>query len=136
MSRIASMLAGTMLVLVGGASAQTACFGSNCLPPDAAGLGDEGFFDFYRGLWNFDVYRAQTQWNLVQTEPFERNAQCVATCRQDYFANLAVCQSVHGIPEENEDPANAQSRVNCADAMRQEEMRCISPYTLLNCPPA
>jgi hypothetical protein len=134
MKRLAFALASLPLLATGTAAAQTACFGMNCPPPDAAGLGDTGFYDFYRGLWNLDLYSARTQWSLSQADPFEKNEACVAACRQEYLQNIAVCQSVHGTPEMNEDPANAQSRLNCVDAMRQQEIQCISPYTLMNCP--
>jgi hypothetical protein len=134
MKRLAFVLASLLFLVTGPAGAQTACFGVNCPPPDAAGLGDTGFYDFYRGLWNLDLYSARTQWSLSQADPFEKNEACVAACRQEYLQNIAVCQSVHGTPEMNEDPANAQSRLNCVDAMRQQEIQCISPYTLMNCP--
>ena len=134
MQRFVFALASVAFLFPLNASAQTACFGANCPPPDSAGLGDLGFYEFYEGLWNLDVYSARTQWNLVQSNPFEKNQECVATCRQEYIANLAVCQSVHGLPADGEDPANAQSRLNCVDAMRQQEIQCISPYSLMNCP--
>ena len=127
----------TSVFVVGGApaGAQSACFGPACPPSDTIGIGNgPDFFGTYRGYWPMDVYQAGTQWALTQTTPFETREQCVANCKQEYLADLQLCQNTHGIPTPGEDAAVSQSRINCAEAMRRREIQCISPASLLNCP--
>ena len=124
-----AVLAGSMTI-----AAQTSCYGANCPPPEFGSVGDGSFFDTYQGYWPMDLYQAQTQWNLTQTEAFESRQECVEACRDDYIADLQLCRDTHGEPVDDEDVAISQSRINCADAMRQREIQCISPAQLLNCP--
>ncbi len=136
MLKLLSLSTAFLFLATPAAIGQTSCFGPNCPMPNNDGIGEGDFFDTYLGYWPMDLYQAETQWNLTQTNPFEDREQCIADCRQDYIADLQLCRDVHGEPTEGEDPANAQSRINCADAMRQREIQCISPTSLLNCPPA
>lgn len=116
------------------ADAQATCFGPACPPSESDGIGGEGFFETYRDYWPMDLYQAQTQWSLTQTTSFQTREQCVEDCKQAYLADLEICRNVHGVPTPDEDPAISQSRINCADAMRQQEIQCISPASLFSCP--
>ena len=133
MKRVIFILIAMPVLFVGSAASQTGCVDEECRWPETVNPGDIGLFNFYRRLWGLDIYRARTQWNLSQTTPFEEKEECVAECRNNYFLYIALCESVHRSPDKGEAPEDAQSRLNCVDAIREQEIQCLSPPALLSC---
>lgn len=113
--------------------AHTVCYGSNCPPPENSGLGMD-FYELYGQLGAGDRVLAGLQWQTVTGTSIETRQQCVARCEQAYRADLQLCIDASGAQTEGEDPWVTQSRVNCFEAMRQQQIRCLAPAQLLNCP--